>query len=135
MLVGVPFSIFELFPILIDCLAVVLGGDTPLALPLILGLEKKGYIVIASVSTPEAVAVLEQQCEGYVRALVLDPHEVSSYQHVYPLNLTSMTSLLRSPSSFGRLLPLYLANSPSHPLEIHSHHPQPTHTFIPSSAY
>ncbi|KAF9469250.1 hypothetical protein BDZ94DRAFT_1303744 [Collybia nuda] len=54
---------------------VVLGGDTPLALPLILGLEKKGYIVIASVSTPEAVSALEQRCEGYVRALVLDPHE------------------------------------------------------------
>lgn len=55
---------------------VVLGGDTPLALPLILYLEAKGYIVIASVSTPEAVQLLEQQCQGYVRALVLDPYEV-----------------------------------------------------------
>ena len=56
--------------------AVVLGGDTPLALPLIVGLEKAGFIVIASVSTPEAVDNLEQQCQGYVRALVLDPQEV-----------------------------------------------------------
>lgn len=56
---------------------VVLGGDTPLGLPLILGLEKRGFIIIASVSTPEAVDVLERKCHGYVKALVLDPHEVS----------------------------------------------------------
>ncbi|KAG6814574.1 hypothetical protein H0H92_000103 [Tricholoma furcatifolium] len=54
---------------------VVLGGDTPLALPLILDLEAKGYIIIASVSTPDAVAALEQRCHGYVRALVLDPNQ------------------------------------------------------------
>ena len=57
-------------------LLVVLGGDSPLGLPLILDLEKKGYIVIASVSTPEAVDDIEKQCHGYVRALVLDPTEV-----------------------------------------------------------
>lgn len=57
--------------------AVVLGGDTPFALPLILDLEAKGFIVIVSVSTPEAVPLLEHKCQGYVRALVLDPHEVS----------------------------------------------------------
>lgn len=55
---------------------VILGGDTPYGLPLILDLEKKGYIVIASVSTPEAVEELEQQCHGYVKAHVLDPFEV-----------------------------------------------------------
>ena len=54
----------------------VLGGDNPLALPLILDLENKGYIVIASVSTSEAVESLENNCYGYVRALVLDPEEV-----------------------------------------------------------
>jgi hypothetical protein len=41
-----------------------------------LELEKSGYIVVASVATPEAVDALEQQCHGYVRALVLDPTEV-----------------------------------------------------------
>lgn len=56
--------------------SVVLGGDNPLALPLILDLENKGYIVIASVSTSEAVESLESKCNGYVRALVLDPEEV-----------------------------------------------------------
>lgn len=56
-------------------ITVVLGGDTPLALPLILGLEKRGFVVIASVSTPEAVEILERRCQGYVRALVLDPYE------------------------------------------------------------
>ncbi|KAF4614562.1 hypothetical protein D9613_003140 [Agrocybe pediades] len=56
-------------------IVVVLGGDTPYALPLILDLEKKGYIVIASVLTPEAVDALESQCQGYVKAHVLDPFE------------------------------------------------------------
>jgi hypothetical protein len=55
---------------------VVLGGDTPLGLPLILGLESQGYIVIASVATPEAADELERKCHGFVRALVLDPREV-----------------------------------------------------------
>lgn len=55
---------------------VVLGGDTPLAFPLILDLEKKGFIVVASVATPEAADELEGRCNGYVRALVLDPVEV-----------------------------------------------------------
>ena len=55
---------------------IVLGGDSPLGLPLVLDLEKKGYIVITSVSTPEAVNEVESRCHGYVRALVLDPTEV-----------------------------------------------------------
>jgi hypothetical protein len=54
----------------------VLGGDNPVALPLILALEKKGFIIIASVATPEAVDELERAGRGYVRALVLDPFEV-----------------------------------------------------------
>jgi hypothetical protein len=54
----------------------VLGGDTPLGIALILDLEKNGYIVITSVSTPEAVDEIEQQSHGYVRAIVLDPTEV-----------------------------------------------------------
>ena len=62
--------------------SVVLGGDTTFALPLIQGLERKGYIVIASVSNPEACAALESQCQGYVRALVLDPSEVRGIPHV-----------------------------------------------------
>jgi len=56
--------------------AVVLGGDTPYALPAILELEKKGYIVIASVSSSDAIDILESQCRGYVKAHVLDPFEV-----------------------------------------------------------
>jgi hypothetical protein len=54
----------------------VLGGDNPVALPLILALEKKGFIIIASVATPEAVDELERAGKGYVKALVLDPFEV-----------------------------------------------------------
>lgn len=63
---------------------VVLGGDAPLALPLIQDLEKKGFIVVTSVATPEAADELESRCNGYVRALVLDPVEVT---FVFPVHL------------------------------------------------
>jgi len=111
---------------------VVLGGDTPLALPLIVDLEKKGYIVIASVSTPEAVDLLERKCQGFVRALVLDPNEVSLDAHLsmkcrsllftqpgtIPVFLRSLTS------SLSRRFPITAAGDPfaspsSHPY-IHS---------------
>ncbi|KAG0706948.1 hypothetical protein DFH29DRAFT_995533 [Suillus ampliporus] len=52
---------------------VVLGGDHPLGLPLIIELEQKRYIVITSVSTLEAVSSIESKGHGYVRALILDP--------------------------------------------------------------
>ncbi|KAI0053873.1 hypothetical protein FA95DRAFT_1551638 [Auriscalpium vulgare] len=76
---------------------VVLGGDTPLALALIQGLEKSHFIVIASAATPEAAEDLEQKCNGFVRALVLDPSQpetvpiflrslASSLSHRFPLN-------------------------------------------------
>lgn len=55
---------------------VVLGGDSPLAGPLISGLVKEGYIVITSVSDPDVVAEIEAKGNGYVRALVFDPNEV-----------------------------------------------------------
>ncbi|EIN07208.1 hypothetical protein PUNSTDRAFT_53579 [Punctularia strigosozonata HHB-11173 SS5] len=70
---------------------VVLGGDTPLGLPLILELERQGYIVIASVSTPEAADALERKCHGYVRALVLDPSEPATI-HFFSRSLTSALS-------------------------------------------
>ncbi|KDQ60890.1 hypothetical protein JAAARDRAFT_55627 [Jaapia argillacea MUCL 33604] len=69
---------------------VVLGGDTPLALPLILHLERQGYIVITSVATPEAVDEIEQRGHGYVRALVLDPTEPGTL----PFFLRSLASTL-----------------------------------------
>lgn len=77
---------------------VVLGGDHPVALPLILALEKKGFIIIASVATPEAVDELERAGKGYVKALVLDPFEpgtipiflrslASTLSHRFPINI------------------------------------------------
>ncbi|KIL69847.1 hypothetical protein M378DRAFT_157079 [Amanita muscaria Koide BX008] len=71
---------------------VVLGGDTPFALPLIRELENKGYIVIASVSTPEACSLLESKCQGYVRALVLDPSEPATI-NAFLRSLTSTLSV------------------------------------------
>jgi hypothetical protein len=55
---------------------VLLGADNPVAVPLMLALEKKGFIIIASVATPEGVERVERAGNGYVRALVLDPFEV-----------------------------------------------------------
>lgn len=50
-----------------------------MGLPLILELEKQGYIVITSVSSPEAVNDIESKGHGYIRALILDPSEVYSH--------------------------------------------------------
>lgn len=55
---------------------VVLGGDRPIGLPLILDLEKKGYIVITSVESSAAVESIESKAHGYVRALVLETTNV-----------------------------------------------------------
>lgn len=64
-----------------DATKVVLGGDHPLALPLIVDLEKRGYIVITSVHALEVIETIEHKCNGYVRALVLDPDEVRIFLH------------------------------------------------------
>ncbi|KDR81713.1 hypothetical protein GALMADRAFT_239864 [Galerina marginata CBS 339.88] len=83
-------------------IVVVLGGDTPYALPLILDLEKQGYIVIASVSTPHAVEVLESKTQGYVKALVLDPFEPATV----PIFLRSLSATL------SRKFPIKSAGDP-----------------------
>ena len=71
----------------------MLGGDTPLGEPLVLDLEKKGYIVIASVSSLDAADALERKCHGYVRALVLDPSEVSSSNSISETHRLVLTRL------------------------------------------
>ena len=75
--------------------SVVLGGDTPLGPPLIAGLEKEGYIVITSVASTNAVSSLESTGNGYVRALVLDPAEVSKSANAYSLNADISSSRRR----------------------------------------
>ncbi|KAI6005844.1 hypothetical protein EDD15DRAFT_2427094 [Pisolithus albus] len=93
---------------------VVLGGDHPLALPLILELERKGYIVIASVSSADAVSPLEAKGHGFVRALVLDPNEPTTI----PIFLRSLGSTLSRRFPISAAGDPYLPN-PSHPL-LHS---------------
>lgn len=93
---------------------VVLGSDHPLALPLILELERKGYIVIASVSSAEAVGPLEAKGHGFVRALVLDPNEPTTI----PIFLRSLGSTLSRRFPISAAGDPYLPN-PSHPL-LHS---------------
>ncbi|EIM89815.1 uncharacterized protein STEHIDRAFT_145043 [Stereum hirsutum FP-91666 SS1] len=89
---------------------VVLGGDTPLALPLIQDLEKNGFIVVTSVATPEAADELESRCNGYVRALVLDPVEPATI----PIFLRSLASTL------SRRFPI---NAPGDPHSTPATHP------------
>ncbi|KIJ10508.1 hypothetical protein PAXINDRAFT_164271 [Paxillus involutus ATCC 200175] len=81
---------------------VVLGGDHPLGLPLIMELEKQGYIVITSVSSPEAVSDIENKGHGYVRALILDPNEPGTI----PIFLRSLASTL------SRRFPITAAGDP-----------------------
>jgi hypothetical protein len=93
-------------------ITVVLGGDHSLALPLIVGLEANGYIVITSVSTPEAVEAIEHKCNGYVRALVLDSHEVNMRPPYYFIPLTYLVSLELHQFSSALSLRPFLASSP-----------------------
>ncbi|KIY50805.1 hypothetical protein FISHEDRAFT_9583, partial [Fistulina hepatica ATCC 64428] len=84
---------------------IVLGGDSPLGLPLIKALEKR-YIVVASVSTPEAVDALERQCGPYFRALILDSHVPATV----PVFLRTLASTLT------RRFPLTTSGDPFVPL-------------------
>lgn len=84
---------------------VVLGGDRPIGLPLILDLEKKGYIVITSVESLAAVESVESKTHGYVRALVLES-----------TNPDSVSTFLRSlASSLSRKFPVNSAGDPHAP--------------------
>lgn len=62
---------------------VVLGADTIAGPALVHALEKRGYVVIASVTTPEAVDKLEKASKGNVKALVLNPKEPASIPYFY----------------------------------------------------
>lgn len=62
---------------------VVLGGDTLVGPSLVHALEKRGYVVIASVATPQAVDQLEKKSKGNVKALVLNPKEVRGTKLFY----------------------------------------------------
>ena len=99
-----------------------------MALPLILALEKKGFIIIASVASPEAVDELERAGKGYVRALVLDPFEVRlcfTRKLKHPFHTMMHDSLPRFPSSFAPWPLRYPIDSPSISMEIRTPPPQP----------
>jgi hypothetical protein len=88
---------------------VVLGGDHPLALPLILDLESKGYIVIASVESSEATHELESKTNGYVCALLLDPNDVRTASGIPLLTVADVVAFLQ-PSTIPYFL-RYLAST------------------------
>ncbi|EJU05650.1 hypothetical protein DACRYDRAFT_20073 [Dacryopinax primogenitus] len=54
---------------------VVLGADHPLGLPVCASLEKQGYIVIATTSTPSYASKLTKASSGYLRIVPLEPAE------------------------------------------------------------
>ena len=98
---------------------VVLGGDRPIGLPLILDLEKKGYIVITSVENSAAVESVESKTHGYVRALVLESTNVRPPTfHSSPIHRTfskpaSGPVFLRSlASTLSRKFPINTAGDP-----------------------
>ncbi|THH17127.1 hypothetical protein EW146_g3643 [Bondarzewia mesenterica] len=95
---------------------VILGGDIPLALPLILDLEKKGYIVIASVATPEAADEIENKSGGYPATIPIFLRSLAStLSRRFPINapgdphaspatfpyIHSIISLLTLPSTYA----------------------------------
>ncbi|GAA5922587.1 hypothetical protein JCM3775_005782 [Rhodotorula graminis] len=57
---------------------VVLGAETPHGRDLALDLERRGFVVVATVADPREVDVLEKLSRGWLKALVLDPNESSS---------------------------------------------------------
>lgn len=92
-----------------------------MALPLIIGLETKGYIVITSVTTLEAVRTVEGACHGYVKALVLDPNEVHNNftrlfhvaSHISLVKPETIPIFLRSlTSTMSRRFPINVAGDP-----------------------
>ncbi|GAA5851394.1 hypothetical protein JCM3766R1_000622 [Sporobolomyces carnicolor] len=58
--------------------ALVLGADTVAGREIALDLEKRGWVVIATVSDPDEVDRLEREGRGWIKVLVLDPRESSS---------------------------------------------------------
>lgn len=56
--------------------ALVLGAEG-LGREIALDLEKRGFVVIATVKNASEVEILEKKSRGWMKALVLDPTEVS----------------------------------------------------------
>ncbi|KAJ7074165.1 hypothetical protein C8F01DRAFT_1205345 [Mycena amicta] len=97
----------------------VVGGDAPLALPLVLDLERKGYIVITSVSTADLGADLERRSKGYVRALVLDPNDIPNQRCRRSIRLPSSHPYIHSVISLLSLTPP-LAHAPLEHISLRS---------------
>lgn len=86
---------------------VVLGAHSPHGRDLALDLERRGFVVVATVADPREVDVLEKLSRGWLKALVLDPNEVRPP----PLSLSPLLKIqhLTLPLSpavvLGRALP------------------------------
>ncbi|MBZ6370383.1 MAG: DUF1776 domain-containing protein [Microbacterium hominis] len=56
---------------------VVLGAESPHGREIALDLERRGFVVVATVADPADVDSLERTSRGWLKVLVLDPKEVS----------------------------------------------------------
>lgn len=56
---------------------VVLGAESPHGREIALDLERRGFVVVATVANPADVDSLERTSRGWLKVLVLDPKEVS----------------------------------------------------------
>ncbi|KAG8873183.1 hypothetical protein FRB97_006978 [Tulasnella sp. 331] len=77
---------------------VILGADSPLGPLIASDLRSKGYIVMASVSSEEAVADIEMIDQGFINALVLNPCDPSSIAPFF----RSLQSALSLPFSLAQ---------------------------------
>lgn len=82
---------------------VVLGADSPHGRDLALDLERRGFVVVATVSDPREVDVLEKLGRGWLKVLVLDPNEVRVPWHSARLRQPTLTRSLVV--VLGRTLP------------------------------
>ncbi|KZV90087.1 hypothetical protein EXIGLDRAFT_720664 [Exidia glandulosa HHB12029] len=92
---------------------VVLGADGPLGRQLVVDLEAAGYIVIASVASPDAVFTTRA---GYTRVLVLDPAQTDALPNF--LRSLNATLSIRFPTNTPG--DPYLPPSSPHPPYIHA---------------
>lgn len=92
---------------------IVLGADSDLGRQLVHDLERSGFIVIASVASPDAVFTSRA---GYTRVLVLDPAQPDSLP-AFIRSLTATLSIRFPTNSPGDP---YLPPSSPHPPYIHS---------------
>lgn len=96
---------------------VVLGADSPHGSEIALDLERRGFVVVATVADPADIDPLERTSRGWLKVLVLDPKEVSPLSRSQrPLSFPKRSSLVRRAVLVGLALPAIPLDGPLAPL-------------------